>query len=430
MNERCCPVCGEELTEKTNACRNCGLNGLDQLFLSETAYLEWYEREVISRQDRIFNPRVFAGGNGHFLILLGSGDLYAVGNNYSGACGPELPRKLTVPVRIARNVKHAAAGKNHTVYITTDGEVKLIGNSDLSERFQCDIRAERVFSNGSDTFFIEAYNDAWYAFGDNSKEQVAPLRRELLRDFEAYTVRVWEQGIWKSSWDHGTPSYHGFDAYYSTSDQTEDALRTVKSSDWYIGQVRSYGEKNIITVDVLLDKNRHLKKDELLDCDRPVCDYYKRTSGYERRRQEYEEIQERQIQVFCENRVIYEPVRCQKRVTARGQRYPCFGADGCPSEHRETVLSGYKKQYFEGGYYHRIVSLYENGDILFLMRQGTQVPFLDRPAMGNAVDFAWSADGDGIIVATRDGEILWGSYGDNNEDLRRFRICEYVNWRL
>ena len=349
MNERRCPVCGEEQTEKTNACRNCGLDGLNQMFLSETAYLDWYEREVISRQDRIFNPRVFAGGNGHFLILLGSGDLYAVGNNYSGACGPDLPQELTKPVRIARNVKHAAAGKNHTVYITTDGEVKLIGNSDLSERFQCDIQTERVFSNGSDTFFIEAYNGAWYAFGDNSKERIAPRR------------------------------------LFRTNDRHREFLESISES-------------------------------------------INRT--YERRRQEYEEIQERQIQVFCENRVIYEPVRCQERVSARGQRYPYFGPDGCPSEHRETVLGGYRKQYFGGVDYYRIVSLYEKGDILFLERWGGQGMHLTRSAIGNAVDFAWSADGDGIIVATRDGEILWGSYGDNNEDLRRFRICEYVNWRL
>ena len=111
MNERRCPVCGEALEENADACWNCKLDGLNQLFLSKEAYWDWYEREVISRKDRFFNPQVFAGAR-HFLILLGSGDLYAVGNNYNGACGPDLPQELTKPVRIARNVRHAAAGKN------------------------------------------------------------------------------------------------------------------------------------------------------------------------------------------------------------------------------------------------------------------------------------------------------------------------------
>lgn len=428
MNERRCPVCGEALEENADACHNCKLDGLNQLFLSKEAYWDWYEREVISRKDRFFNPQVFAGAR-HFLILLGSGDLYAVGNNYNGACGPDLPQELTKPVRIARNVKHAAAGKNHTVYITGDGEVRLIGNSDLSDRFQWDLRARYVFSNGSDTFFIKAYDGALYGFGENGNGQITPVRRERLRDFEKYTVRILEYGTWNHSWYYGTPSGQDYCAYYSKRDQPNDVLSAVKCSDWYIEQVRAHGEKNIIPDDVLLNKNRVLIRDDFLDGAGEPCDYYAKTSGYERRRREYEEIQERQIQVFLENRVIYEPVRCEKEVSAV-EPYRYFDADGCPCGHEETVLRGHKKQYFRSGYGSLFTSLYENGDILFLERLGTHVARLKRSAIGNAVDFAWSADGDGIIVATRDGEILWRSYGDNNEDLRRFRICEYVNWRL
>lgn len=429
MNNQKCPACGAALENHMTVCPDCGLDGLDQFFLSKEAYLDWYEREVIPQQDRIRKPQFFAGAR-HFLILLGSGDLYAVGHNGSDACGVDLPRKLTEPVRIARNVKHAAAGENHTVYITQDKEVKIIGNSDLADRFRCDLRAEYVFSNGSDIFYLEDENRVWYVFGNNAGEKIAPRTRECLRDFEKYTVRTMDYGTWKRTWTYGTVSHEGYSAIGSKSDHTNERLDNVRRSNWYVEQVRMYGEKNIMAEDVLLNKDRHLLKDlHVESCGEPP-EYWRRNSGREVRHQEYEEIHERQIQVYLENRMIYEPVPCRVKVDAN-RPYRYFGGKGFPVEHAETVLQGYQKQYFgRDWYWQDIVSLYETGDILFLERRRTEVPTMLYPSIGRAIDFAWSAHSGGTIVATRDGEILWGDPSNGVEGLERFRICENVSWKL
>lgn len=420
MKNQKCPACGAALENHMTVCPDCGLDGLNQFFLSKEAYLDWYEREVIPQQDRIRNPQVFAGAR-HFLILLGSGDLYAVGDNGSDAYGADLPRKLTEPVRIARNVKHAAAGENHTVYITQDKEVKIIGNSDLADRFRCDLRAEYVFSNGSDTFYLEAEDGKWYGFGDNENSQITPRNRQCVKSFEERTIHFLRRWIWSGNFYLHTPTDARYNEYiYGEKD---DALTPIQNGQWYRSLVKEHGERNIVAEDVLLQNTQTLAKEYI---------YATPTDGegYDAGEHEYDLVEVYQVKVYLENRMIYEPVPSQVKV-GRCKPYRYFGGEGFPVEHAETVLKGHQKQYLgRNSYYHRIVSLYETGDILFLHRIATAVPFLECPTIGNAVDFAWSACSRLIIVATRDGEILWGDPSDGVEGLERFRICENVFWKL
>lgn len=429
MNNQKCPACGAALEEYAKRCPDCGLDGLDQFFLSKEAYLDWYEREVIPQQDRIRNPQVFAG-NAHFLILLRSGDLYAVGNNCNGSCGADLPRELTEPVRIARNVKHAAAGENHTVYITQDKEVKIIGNSDLADRFRCDLRAEYVFSNGSDTFYLEDENRVWYGFGDNEDSQITPKNRQCVKSFEERTIHFQRRYFWSRTWHCYTQQYNRH--YVDINGEKDDALTPILNGQWYRSLVKEHGERNIVAEDVLLQETETLEKEYIYS--RPTY-----AQNYDEGEQEYDVVKVYQVKVYLENRMIYEPVPRQVEVDW-GKLYHHFGVEGFPVEYAETVLEGHKKQYFgRNGSGETIVSLYYGtGDILFLQRRrtagltffGRAEPSMLYPSIGRAIDFAWSAHGGQIIVATRDGEILWGDPSDGVEGLERFRICENVSWEL
>ena len=420
MKTQKCPACGAALENHMTVCPDCGLDGLNQFFLSKEAYLDWYEREVIPQQDRIRKPQVFAGTK-HFLILLGSGDLYTVGYNWSDACGADLPRVLTEPVRIARNVKHAAAGEKHTVYITQDKEVKIIGNSDLADRFRCDLRAEHVFSNGSDTFYLEAEDGKWYGFGDNENSQITPQNRQCVKSFEERTIHFQRRYVWSRSWYLYTPTDERINEYIDG--EKDDALTPIQNGQWYRSLVKEHGERNIVAEDVLLQKTETLKKEYIHA--RPT-----NREGDDAGEKLYDQVRVYQVKVYLENRMIYEPVPCQVKVDAN-RPYRYFGEEGFPVEHAKTVLQGHQKQYFGRNWYgQEIVSLYETGDILFLERRGAAVPSLKYPSIGRAIDFAWSSHSRQIIVATRDGEILWGNPSDGVEGLERFRICENVSWKL
>ncbi|MBR4991002.1 MAG: hypothetical protein IKY96_07565 [Oscillospiraceae bacterium] len=420
MKNQKCPACGAALENHMTVCPDCGLDGLNQFFLSKEAYLDWYEREVIPQQDRIRNPQVFAGAR-HFLILLGSGDLYAVGDNWSDACGVDLPRKLIEPVRIARNVKHAAAGENHTVYITQDKKVKIIGNSDLVDRFRCDLRAEYVFSNGSDTFYLEAEDGKWYGFGDNEDSQITPQNRQCVKSFEERTIHFQRRHVWSYIWSCHTPQGGRINEYiYGEKD---DALTPIQNGQWYRSLVKEHGERNIVAEDVLLQETETLAKEYIHA--RPTDGW-----GDEAGEKLYDQVRVYQVKVYLENRMIYEPVPCQIKVDAN-RPYRYFGGKGYPVERAETVLQGYQKQYFGRDWiWQDIVSLYKTGDILLLKRLGTAVPYLQYPSIGRAIDFAWSAHSGRMIVATRDGEIFWGNPIVGVERLERFRICENVSWKL
>jgi len=156
------------------------LSGLNQVFFTEEEYGTWVKDGLVKHQE-LRKPVEISVGPNHAVILMKNGDLYAIGNNRNEACGGlGLPQVLTTPTRIAQNVASASAGENHTIYCSKDGTVILQGCSDYVDRFDCSLRAEKVYAHQySDEFLIKEAGGGYYFFGNNFEKHVPRSDRVL-----------------------------------------------------------------------------------------------------------------------------------------------------------------------------------------------------------------------------------------------------------
>jgi len=118
-------------------------------------------------------------GYNHFLILK-EGRLYGFGNNHSGQISDNEIEEGK-PHLMAENVISMAAGDDYSLYVTSDGEVKIQGRGIYTDRFPGFSNAKKVYAD-RERFYIIDNNDEIYAFGDNENEHIVKyVYEELFR---------------------------------------------------------------------------------------------------------------------------------------------------------------------------------------------------------------------------------------------------------
>ncbi|MBQ2954837.1 MAG: hypothetical protein IJE08_00085, partial [Clostridia bacterium] len=251
MDTKKCLACGREMAADLDECPQCRLAGQNQLFFSKEDFKKWEEQVVVPHRKRLL-PKVFAGPD-RMLILLGNGNLYAMGSAKSGALGERFNEYLYSPALIAQGVRHVAAAEHLTLLVMNDGTTRMLGNSQLADRFVCKMPVEKAYTAvfyGGTTFRLLGENGQWYFAGRNGGRQ----RREqtLLRELPDIAVS-WEQ---TKEWYTVTPPsttespYRSVYAksrleYPENSPEFKALCEQVRREEWYRDYVREYGEGNV-----------------------------------------------------------------------------------------------------------------------------------------------------------------------------------------
>ena len=155
-------------------------------------------RQDLAKQDRTFT------GVGGTLTLTADGVLYGAGWDLSLPYGVDYDpaaARAAEPVKIAQGVISAAAGYNHGLYVTEDGQLHFIGSSSLPypERFAFDGVIREVFAAPDRDVFrlVDDRGDAW-VWGNNlagELESWKAIPRAVLDD-QTITPR-WGKAIWR-----------------------------------------------------------------------------------------------------------------------------------------------------------------------------------------------------------------------------------------
>lgn len=249
---------------------------------------------------------VFAGPR-HMLILLRNGDLYALGNNKSGACGKDQPDYVEEPVCIAHDVRHAAAGAYLTLYVKNDGSVGVIGNSKYAERFKCNIRASRVFADDScNRFWIEDAEGRLYYFGENQYNQ--HVERRVLRDLPSVALEGKREFRWHRYGTYGQSCVSLSDGInersFKDSDEFQEMCDRIQREEWYREYVRQYGEVNV-KIEAGLGTPEVLYSEDV--CEYTTNEYGTKDGVYKRDIAKYTYP----VQIILEYEEIYEPIEIE-----------------------------------------------------------------------------------------------------------------------
>lgn len=215
-------------------------------------------------------PRVFSS-SGHALILNATGKLYGIGCNTSGEISDSAPSKVETPFLITDNIISAAAGRG-SIFVTNGGEVKIIGDKYLDERFKGFQNAMDVFSSGEHGFI---YTDVAIGFGHSSslccpfywikdvKGTVFGLGGSddgILRLFETPEEKVeiyrFPEEIFTAEHTYCIVYGTGGTAYKSTTNigkkvAIDNIKRKLVNTDKYRSLIMAHGEPNI-DIDVMV----------------------------------------------------------------------------------------------------------------------------------------------------------------------------------
>lgn len=410
METKKCPACGYRMPMDAKDCPFCGLEGQNQIFLSQESRLAWVEQVLKPHMEKMRPPQVFVGPN-HALILLENGDLYAIGNNYNESCGSHLPQELKEPMRIAREVQHAAASQNHTLYVTRDGQAVLLGNSELTDRFSCTLHIRRVYANPyREAFLLEDEQGALYFFGEN--DEFVPREEQVLRTLpdvlaqEKSIFGWWEPDGYctqKQGWyTHRTELVHvNFHSACNLTPEEIPELQEVRQSDWYRELAQTHGERNIrlrlgLPVQTETLESKRVTTIYGVDNMEDMVAYVYRP------------------EVVWENNVIYQPVLCDmegKMDECLEDCWPHFQAllgwhpqDFLPDAVKVMTGSCDELGVFQG------VLAYLDGQGMF--RISSRRMDLQLPELLDIADFAVNTrEGheDYILLVTRQREVLLGS---------------------
>lgn len=427
-----CPACGCELPFNAERCPNCGLSGQNQIFLSREAYENWAKTVLNPHIERMTPPQVFAGRN-HAMILLGNGDLYALGNNKNGACGEDAPEELSTPVRIARHVRHVAVSDNHTLYATRESKTVLLGNSDIVDRFDCPIRVRHVYAQKDwESFVLVDEAGELYFFGDNWNREI-PHDEQTLRELPEMEVRVlqeegWEilrepytmpisRSVfqWQSVLDDNSRPFAPFDP------DNAEQLAKARRESWYQALLRMYGKKNISArAGPAISSSVEHGSERVGDHNIHITDLVKRYKYHPK--------------VLLTNNVIYQPVPYAPEPRAEG----CFC--GCWPVAKSVWESLAAVDMPQDAVKIMVGSLYSSsndGDVLAWLDRDGNFHFTNSrldtqpPLLPDIVDFSISPQGGDkayILLVTKRREVLlgdqnklmnWRSWGD----LVRLEFC-------
>ena len=230
---------------------------LSHASVSEGVTYRW--EEAVPETGKNGFPQVFCGMS-HALILRPNGDLYAIGNNRNGCCGENLPEELLKFTRIARGVTHAAAGKDHTLYVSENGKVTILGHSEYTERFRCDFPVKHVYAHPDEcAFLLENEAGDFYFFGDRSPVNLIKGTSEIVRTLHGPTTK-------KIYYYENNFNGHTYTLSYHTSIEHGHAcvtdctgLHEIQNSEWYRQLIRDHGEDNVsVTVRSVPDETGFL----------------------------------------------------------------------------------------------------------------------------------------------------------------------------
>lgn len=309
-NAKRCPACGKQLDKVLERCPFCGLEGLNQIFISERDYLEWVRYELNPHKAKL-TPRIFAGDAGA-LILKADGTLYGIGNNDTGSFGNgKMGEWLTEPQLIAENVKSAAAGYRYSIYLAKNGDVKLVGNTGIpyKSRFSGFHNVADVYASPEcDAFWLLLTDGSLYAFGENANGLIESQKSEVLHCFpeEELTVEYRESLIVQRVARTDGPPYVVVGGDKSDSNQkkllSDTELRLKMSAD-YQKCAEFYGSDNLEIQFELVNKNICSETSEE---EKDYRDNY----NYERRKRNIVRIQQETYQpkIVMENKYIFHPI--------------------------------------------------------------------------------------------------------------------------
>lgn len=136
-----------------------------------------YRKSVFNGIEKncIGHTKTFTGAY-HTLLLL-DGKLYGKGDNSHKQINYSDEESYDTLVYIAGNVISAAAGKEYTVYITVNGEIKILGDGNLRNSFRSISGARKVLANKEDCFLLLTADGEAYIFGNNTKGQIEKIER-------------------------------------------------------------------------------------------------------------------------------------------------------------------------------------------------------------------------------------------------------------
>ena len=248
MNIKFCPDCGISLEDSPDVCPCCGLEDLNRVFESKDEYLSWHEKVLKPRKWANRIPTQVFAGHDHALILRSTGELYAIGLNFNGCCGENQPGELFQFTCIARGVIHAAAGKDHTIYVSRNGKVTLLGRSRFVDEFQCDFPVRHVYADSHyDAFWLEDTQGNYYFFGNRWATDNVQKEEVLLRKLPRLCIRKKRYCAYN---EHAFEAHERFqltETILSGSDvcTNNPEVQEAMESDWYHSLVEEYGEGNI-----------------------------------------------------------------------------------------------------------------------------------------------------------------------------------------
>lgn len=179
------------------------------------------------------------------MVLRQDGSLYGIGNNQSGQISDSNQKQILTPHLMAIHTKAFAAGCNYSIYITENGDVKLVGNGKYTEKFGGFNNAQDVYAcSDENIFLIEDSLGRWLAFGDNRHGKISTLKTECLYQFpeEDFTGSILNM--------HGTEGPDkaletGGGAGRVSSKCDHDKYEQVTRTDIFRDLSKIYGEENL-----------------------------------------------------------------------------------------------------------------------------------------------------------------------------------------
>lgn len=173
--EKVCPVCKNVLSDE-DLCSVCGWDK-NRIFLTRAEASAWSNKESEERNEAE-NAEFFIETD--YKLILFKNKLYGIGDNSYGQISDEYTDHFTGKHLISDNVISAVAGKKYSVYVTIDGEVKIVGRGALAVNFTGFSGASKVYTAGDDTFIIFASDGRIFAFGNNTDCQIKEKSTETV----------------------------------------------------------------------------------------------------------------------------------------------------------------------------------------------------------------------------------------------------------
>lgn len=330
--------------------------------------------------------QVFAGDSSG-LIINKEGELYGFGKVFGWRIDNRFPEDnpFEKPLLLAKNVKHAALGGTGVLYVTQDGEAKMIGQSGYVKRFPGFAGAEKVFAYESDVYMIEAADGNLYGFGQNNRDsltlywnvrydsKITPkVEKEVLRWDVLESELEWEKN-----------NYEAWDAF--DSDCRHTIRDYIDGLDAYKGLVEKYTKDNVtVYVDV--------KKQEVLSTRTEKKLFGKRV--FENVKYTYE------AWITVANNCIFEPMLYRGEEL---QKSDVFASGMYTQEGKEDVAAiPHVKKAVHVPRQYRMYAILDEQNCLHLYSGTEHV----AQYMSGVADFSLFKDT--ILIAKQSGEILLG----------------------